>query len=424
VLTAAAQAALDEYDPLGRNRKPGSGGRTGLWVGVGLVLAMLAGGGLFLALRERGSATAAPLQAQVESTDTGGLAMTIAVPGQAVGTVVRYGHQQQTLDAQGRARFVLDDLGNRIGIIDLPIEIAPANASPSRRTARIVMAYRVDPDLTGLASDPPTLRLVFHVVPGARLEIDQHPIATDASGTGIATLEDEAPMPVDGPATRERTFHLHVRATDGTEANGTYTLRVPRSALALDRPVAPSTLTSADRLVVRGQAPGATRVTVNTVATPVQDGTFETTIALPSPGHVPLTVVAYSPTGAPASTHVDIERIASNDTGSLNRFLATNSASVADLAQGSLSAGRRLRLSGRVLGAPRDHEGAQTFQLIVNDRTCPGGRCLAWVDTEPGQTASADSTVDVVGFVTGRRTSVNANGERRSDPVIHAVVLR
>ena len=429
ILADGSRDSLDDYDPLGRNkRKPRTAGesssRTGLWIGVGVLVAAALGSAIWFGLRGRGTEAVAALQAQVEANEGGALAMTVAIPGQPAGTVVRYGRQEQHLDAQGRARFVLDDLGSRVGAIDLPIDVNAPNAAPSRRTARIVLAYRVDPDLAGLAGESPTLRLMFHVAPGSQLRVDGQTIATDATGAGAA-VEAVTPMPIDGPAVRERTLHVDVRGADGTAASGTYTLRVPRAQLTLDRPPIGSVTTSAERMVVRGNAAGASRLTVNGIAAAITNGTFETAISLPAPGHVPLDVVAYSTTAAPASAHIDVERIAATDRAAIDRFLATNTGTIAELAAGSLATGKRIHLSGHVLGAPRDHEGGRTFQLLVNDRGCPGGRCLAWVDTEPTTRAlAADAAVDVVGYVSGRRSSVTANGERRSDVVLHAVALR
>ncbi len=423
--TQMLSSVPDDYDPLGRKKKSATqgGARTGLWVVVGLVLAVTAGGAIWFALREHPAPVIPPLQAQIESTDAG-LAMTVSLPGQPAGTVVRYGQQRRTLDAQGHVRFSLDDIGTRVGTIDLPIDVTPPNAATTRRTARIVLAYRVEPDLAGLGAEPPTARLVFHVPPGAHLRIDGQPVATDASGNGAATLSTIAPIAVDGPAAHEQTLRVQVQAADGTAAEGSYSLRVPRTALALERPTEATVLTAAARFVVRGHAPQATRVTINGEPAVVQNGTFESVIPLPTPGRVPMDIVAFAAGAAPARMHLDIERVAPTDTAAFGRFLATSNAGIADLAGGTLVAGRRVHFTGRVLGAPREHESGQTFQLVVNDRACPGGHCLAWVDTEPGLAPATDAIADVIGTVTGRRTSVTAGGERRSDPVIHAAVVR
>ncbi|MEI8257731.1 MAG: hypothetical protein WCJ30_18805, partial [Deltaproteobacteria bacterium] len=386
-------------------------------------LAVTAGGVIWYAVRGRPLPPVAALQAQVAATDAG-LTMTVSLAGQPAGTVVQYGRQRQTLDSQGRVRFALDDLGSRVGTIDLPIDVTLPNAATTRRTARIVLAYRVEPDLSALATEPPTTRLLFHIVPGAQLRIDGQVVATDAAGNGIATLNTIAPLAIDGPAAFEQTLRVQVRAADGSSAEGSYALRVPRTALALERPEGTTLLTAAERLIVRGRAPQATRVTLNGAPAVVQNGTFEAVIPLPAPGRVPLDVVAFSPGGAPALAHVEIERVARTDTAAFDRFLATNSAGIAGLVSNSLATGQHVRFVGRVLGAPREHESGQTFQLVVNNPACRGGHCLAWVDTEPGLAPQADASADVIGTVTGRRTSFLAGGERRSDPVIHAAVVR
>lgn len=419
------QSADDDYDPLGRKRKsraPGTS-HTALWSTVGLSLTLAAGGATWLALRTRGTPAIPPVQAEVQSTETG-LAMTVALQGQPPGTVVQYAGQRQALDALGRARFTLGDLGTRIGTIDLPIDVTPPNAATTRRTARLVLAYRVEPDLSGLGAEPPTARLIFQVLPAAHLRIDGQTVATDALGHGVATLAAIAPLAADGPAAHEQTLHIQVQNADGTVAEGSYSLRMPRTALALERPVGTTAITTAPRFVVRGHAPQATRVTVNRAPAVVQNGAFEAMVPLSTPGRVPVDIVAFSPGSAPAQMHVDIDRVAATDTAAFTRFLASNGAGINSLATNSLMTGQRVQFAGRVPGAPREHESGQTFQLVVIDRRCPAGHCLLWVDTEPGVAPAEGASADVIGTVTGRRTSVMADGERRSDPVVHAVVVR
>jgi hypothetical protein len=393
-----------------------------------LFLALLAGvvvlGGTAGALLLRSKpAPEAPLQAQIQSGADGAMGMLVTVPGMPAGTVVRYAEQQQTLDAQGQARFALGSLSSRIGAIDLPIELAPPNAAPQQRTARIVLAWRVEPDLNNLAAERPGLQLLFHVVPGSQLLINDQPVATDrVSGIGAARIDNLAPMPLEGPDTLTSDYNVRVNAPDGTVATGVYQLRVPRTPLLLERPAAGPVTMAADRIVVRGRAPGAARVTVGGTAAELTGDAFTAIAPLPAVGPHVLDVVAYSRSGAPAVSRLTVERVA-NDRAAATRFLGGATAGTVEWARGGPAVHQRVRVRGRVLGTPREYEGGQTFQLVVSERGCDASRCLLWIDTEPGVTPAPNATLEIVGTVSGRRQAVTAGGERRSDPVIQAAFV-
>ena len=374
-----------------------------------------------VALRSRHSSSMAPLEARIVD-GVAGLTMVVAIPGLPAGTVVRCENQSHPLGAQGQAEFSLTTLQDRVGVVDVPIEVDPPNGEPQHRSARVVLGYRVDPDLSGLATDPPELRLMFRVVPGSRLSIDGQPVATDASGAGVATMQNFAPLSLDGPDTHQQSLHVQVTTPDGVTTSRVYELRVPRTALSVDRPVA-SELTSADRLVVRGRAPGSRTVSVNHVALPVVANAFETIVPLASLGPHALDIEAFSPNGAPALRHLEIERVAATDRASATRFVSTAPATMVDLAAGPAAIGRHIRLQGRMLGVPRPYQQGQTFQLVVNDRACGTTPCLVWIDLEPGQSPNPSGSIEVIGTVSGRRASETAGGAHRSDPVIDAAFL-
>lgn len=393
-----------------------------LVVGLATILTLVAAIGVWVILAARKNTSESPLQAQVQSQPDGTLTMLVTIPGMPAGTSVRYGNQTQTLDAQGQARFRLNELSNRVGTIELPLEIIPLNGKPQRRIAQIVLAYRVEPDLSNLAADRPGLRLIFHVVPGSRLVVNGQPVTTDPSlGVGAATIDNVAPLPVDGPDSLSSPFDVRVTAPDGTTATGVYHLRVPRTPLLVERPSQGHITTTADRVVLHGRAPGARRITLNGSPVPLEGHTFTTVVPVPTVGQHIWTLVAYSTSGAPALARITVERIAPNDRRAIARFLGASPAGAQQISTGTIPPGTHVRVRGRVLGAPREYEGGQTFQLVVTESPCQQSRCLVWIDTEPGVTVTDGTVVQVIGTVTGRRQAVTASGERRSDVVIHAV---
>lgn len=391
-------------------QKAGSGASILLAV---VVISVLVGGGVLigLALRKHPAST---LQAQFERSADGTRMLAIRVPQATVGAKIRY-QQQEYAITNGVAQLPGTVVGDRVGEIVLPVQIV-SNGESTASTATVVIAYLVRPILDGLAENPPVARLQIRVQPGARLMLDGQPVTTDASGVGLAAINDVRPLlATDAPL--RHNFAIRVQNSNGSVAEGQYAFELTRTALSIERPV-DHFATSSARAMVKVRAPGATSVFFNDQPATTHEGdVFSSAVAIGATGTTTVNVRALRAQFAPALAAVAIERVTDNAEG-IARFAATDSSPCAPIA-----AATRVRFSGRVLGEPRPRDGGSTFQLLVQDRRCAAATPI-WIDSEPDVTVRSGSTVQVFGTSTGTRTSVSTTGERRTDPVILAGIIQ
>jgi hypothetical protein len=290
------------------------------------------------------------------------------------------------------------------------------NGAESPRTVHIVVGYVVRPELEGLGDNPPIARLRVRVEPGARLAVDGQPVALDPQGAALVPIPSIRPLdPSQARATV--TVALRVTAADGVTTEGTYPLELPRAPFALERPAGGTLVTASARAAVAVRAPGATAVLIDGAAA-VRDGElFSSVVPVRESGASSVQVLVLRPRFAPATSTVTLERLAPGPAGLARLSPARGAPCV------SPTVGQVFSLAGRVVSAPRTYNGGVSFQLEVRDRRCPGRSAAVWIDAEPDASVRERATVRVTGRYTGSRTALTSSGERRTDPVLHAVVL-
>ena len=110
---------------------------------------------------------------------------------------------EHAVDAQGRVEFPITLPPDRVGFIDVPVEVVRAS-SVEARSMRFLVAWRAQTDLSKLGDDPPKIHIVFHVMRGSSLWIAGQQIRVSGE-TGIAELAGPPPSPAgEGDARRER----------------------------------------------------------------------------------------------------------------------------------------------------------------------------------------------------------------------------
>jgi Glucodextranase, domain B len=388
-------------------------GSTFGWILGGLLMigAVVGGGWLYLHRTQGPAALAATLRTQ----PGGAQVVSISLP-DAPGAKVRHNGIEHALDAQGRVEFPITLPADRVGYVDVPVELM-RGASVEPRLMRFLVAWRAETDLAKLGDDPPKIHIVFHVMRGSSLWIAGQSIRVSGE-VGIAELAGPAPSPAaDGDARRER-YPVRVVTPDGASIEEQYELRVPRTQLRVEDP--PRVLmTHEASVVVRGIAPTASRVRIGGQAATLANGRFSAVVPVTN-GSNSLDVVAYAPDGAPALVNLTVYRDVTADT-----YLTTGGGdrTVTALVTRPPPDGARLRVTGTVVGQVIEAPTGRTFQLVVENRACPGGRCTAWVDLPPAAQVNAGATVEVVGEIRGVRAYATQSGERRSDPVIQAVLI-
>ncbi len=341
--------------------------------------------------------------------------VSISLP-DAAGAKLRYNGAEHAVDAQGRAEFPVTLPADRVGYIDVPVEVV-RGASVEPRSMRFLVAWRAQTDLAKLGDDPPKIHIVFHVMRGSSLWIAGQQIRVSGE-TGIAELAGPAPSPAgEGDARRER-YPVRVVTPDGTSIEEQYELRVPRTQLRVDDP--PRVLMTREAsIAVHGSAPTASRVRIGGQAATLSAGQFSAVVPVTA-GSNSLDVVAYAPDGAPALVNLTVYRDVTPEA-----YLSSGGGdrSVAAIATRPPPEGARLRVTGTVVGNVIDAPTGRTCQIVVENRACPGGRCTAWVDLPPSVQVTPNAVVEVVGEIRGSRAYATQSGERRSDPVVLAVIV-
>lgn len=379
---------------------------------VAAVFAVLGIGGLTAGLLLRARQAAPPLNAFVSGTDGDHVTLTVAAP-EAAGARLRTQGQVVDIDAAGRATVRVP--ARAVGELRLPATLE-RSGNVEERELRYFIAWRVEPRFNELGGTPPRLLLEFHVPGDATLEVSRHPVRV-VNGVGIASIDASAPLSVqDLDGARRYTFPVRV-TRGGATTEGQYALRVRRTPLRVEEP-GRLTATATTMINVQGTAPRATRVTVGGANARVDGDRFTADVAL-VPGPNNIEVVAYAPGGVPASARLVVYQNVSPE--------AYLSAAMGDHGPSLLVAprdGARIQVRGTVLRAMEAGADGPTFQMLVADRACPGGQCVAWVDPPRRTAVRAGQQVLVTGELQRSRAYVAADGVRRSAPVVQALFVQ
>lgn len=381
-----------------------------------LAAALLVGGGVLVALNLRAKKNAAPLAAAFEAGADGARVLAVRVPDAPSNASLRFESQEVPI-RDGVARLPATVVGDRVGRVDLPVQIVGSNASPSPRTAQVVIGYVVRPELEGLGQNPPTARLSFRVPAGAQLKLDGQPVQTDAEGRGIAAINDLRPIPA-GETQLQHSFAIRVQSADGTVVEGTYRFELPRTNLAIERPSRLAIKTASARVAIRVRAAGASAVVIDGQPATRDGDAFVAAVDAPATSARTIEVRAFRAQFAPALATVEIERLTADARG-LARLAIVDSSVCAEGNDGS-----NVTVRGTVIGSPRQFNGGTTFQLVAQDRRCPRGSAPLWIDAEPDITVREGETLRVSGALSGTRTALTGNGERRTDRVLHAAIVQ
>ncbi|MEZ4409767.1 MAG: zinc ribbon domain-containing protein [Polyangiales bacterium] len=386
-----------------------------LLVGGALILIAAAAGG-YLAWK-RSSPLPPPLAASVRLLQGGVFEAEVHLDGATAGTKLRHAGVEHEVGADGVVRFPLQGVSpSQVGEVEAPVEIVHGGAV-ERRTLRFVIGYRVDVDLSHTADDPPRAHLNFRVPPGATLEVAGQSIRV-SGGVGIAAIPVSSPIPLDAPdPVRRERYSVSVRTARGERIEGSYELRLRRAELRITAPGALSLARQA-MVTVRGHAQGATRVRVGAAAATVRDGVFEAEVAAPDTVNQ-VEVTAWAPGFAPASTRITVYRGITADA-----YLASGGGDRGVLAIATTPPpAARTRFRGQVLVPTTPGIEVPTAQVLVQDRRCPEGRCVVFVELPSGVSLREREAVDVVGETHGARGYLTPSGERRSAAVVRALLV-
>jgi hypothetical protein len=393
------------------------GAPMGLVVALMIVGALALGAAIWLGLKvvggERTGSRLAVTVARSPAEDQALLELTLTpfTPG----TEVELLGQKKAVDA-GRVRFELAMQSLAVGPNDIPVTIHDPGGNEVEQV-RVVLRYRVRPDLSGLAGATASYALVFEVVPGARVEVDGRPLAPDAQGK-LVYVVPLAQALANGPS---HTVEFRVVPTEGAPEVGRVTTTLPVSTLTVDRP-ADGAVVEADSIECAGATDAGATLTINGQVVTLTGDRFLHRVALPEHKDYTLEIVAVAPGKAPTTLRRAVRRVESLQ-AEIAAFAATvdRALTYARVSTNpSIYRGQHARFLGKVFNA-RTEAGETTLQILLHTRDCPEGmRCSLWVSYRGETDARIGDWVDVLGTLDGEQSYQTTRGERLTVPKIDA----
>lgn len=390
---------------------------------TGLVVALMVLGGLALAAaivvgvmvigKGEGSARLAVTVARSPGEDQALLDLTL-VPF-TPGTQIELLGQTKPVEA-GRVRFELPMQSLAVGPNDIPVTIREHDGDTVEHV-RVVLRYRVRPDLSGLTASPPSYALLFEVVPGARVEVDGAALSPDPQGKLVHTVPLAQAL-ASGPA---HTVEFRVLAGQEAPEVGRVTTTLPVSTLTVDRP-ADGAVVEADAIECAGAADAGATLTINGQVVPLTGDRFLHRVALPERKDYTLEIIASAPGKAPTTLHRAVRRVASLQ-AEIDAFAATVDRALVYArvsTNPTIYRGQHARFTGKVFNA-RTEAGVTTLQVLLHSRDCPEGmRCSLWAVYRGETDARIGDWVDVLGTLDGEQSYQTTRGERLTVPKIDA----
>jgi hypothetical protein len=336
-------------------------------------------GGIVLAILWRGSP---PITGQPRATPEGRDVLHLLCDPKSCkdGTVVTLDGAKATF-AQGEADLTLAT-PLHVGDNDLRLAVdRPGMGRDETVKLLVPVAYRVSADVSTMSGPKPAITIRVSAQAGADVTVDGKPVSLDASGAAAYVIDESAAT--EGPADESRVVSIDVPytvATQGRTDKGTVSARVAVAPLRVDAPGVRA-FVEEDRTIIAGRAAKGATVTVDgNPVTLAADGSFTTTVPLPSPGDRTIDVRGGSTGPAPMSprtVHVVVTRVTSLADAAKTFEQQKTIGYDAAMANITGSAGQPIVVEGAVVESRGS--GPKTIVLVDDRRGCAKGPCLTRV---------------------------------------------
>jgi hypothetical protein len=340
-----------------------------------------------------------------------GETLQVQVPSAEPGVKVRFLGAEQELRG-GVASFPLAADALALGDNELTIGVVHGGDVESS-SVRLHVAYRARVDLAGLSREQPSLDVVIEALPGSKVQVDDKPLALDASGHGKRSY------PIEAQAGTKLAFAARYRIVppDGAAAEGSLALNLPVSSLQIDRP-GTSVTTDQASIEVAGAVEVGAHVSIDGQAIKVNEGRFLHRVRLPKSGEHTIHVLARVAGKAPRAVDVQVTRVADLALAAAS-FKVDASLTYARIAQNpAIYRGQNVSFDGRVYNVEVKGS-ASHLQMLVRD--CPSAqRCPLWVELAQATDATVDSWVRVLGTVAGEQQFRSERGQVHTVPSVKA----
>jgi hypothetical protein len=325
------------------------------------------------------------------------------------GTIATLGALKTTFAAGAADLTLAEPL--HIGDNDLALQIERPGLGRNEAVKMVVpVAFRVHADITTMTAAHPSITVRAEALPGSDVHIDGKPVKLDANGIGSYAVDETAAT--DGAADESRTIAVevpYVVVPKGAAAqNGTVSARLAVAPLRVDAPGTRGVVEE-DHVLVAGRAAKGANVTVDgTPAAVAADGSFESTVALPSLGDRTIDVRGGTPVLMPRTMHVALRRVRSLAEEAKAFEAQPTIGYAAAVADPKAAAGQAIVLEGEVFESRGS--GHRTLVLLDNRRGCASGAsCIAKVVIGREMKLTRGENWRAYGTVTGG--SPNASGQ-------------
>lgn len=308
---------------------------------------------------------------------------------------------QMTTFTSGKAIVNLADplkVGNNSLSISL---LKPGDNRAETLELMVPVQFRISGDLSGLANEPPTVRVSIQAIPGTTVVLDGSALKLDAGGTGEYTIDVSKEL--SGEATSVETFEKKVPYTitppNASPEKGEVTMRASITPLTLDAP-GPSIVIDKANFMLAGRTQKGGSVSVAGRAITVDPtGRFAQLMSVSSAGETTIVVRGSAKDLAPRLVPVRIRRVESlaDETA---RLMGESRTPFGDFtADIEKSRGKSVLFDAVVVEARTDSH--TTVMLLNVTSGCPDETCLARVIYGAKLSLKKDQAVTVSGTVAG-----------------------
>lgn len=265
----------------------------------------------------------------------------------------------------------------------------------------VPIAYRIRPDLSGLAGTPPSVKILVDALKGTKVLVEGQPVALGADGKGAHVIDvtSECSGAAAEVKTIDRKVSYEITPGNGQTDRGTVTIKVGVMPLILESPRSNSVIDSPNFLIAGRTLKGAVVDIAGTQIPAGADGSFARKIRIDQMGPATVQVRATAKDQAPRIVSFTVDRVSDLE-ASARQFSATAKVDVPSLmADAKALAGKPVVLTGEVLDSRV--QGYETVVLFDAQEGCRKTPCLVRVVRGGNDPLPKGQKLRVFGYVVG-----------------------
>jgi hypothetical protein len=349
----------------------------------------------------------APLRAEARVDATGTDTLHITCTTCPDGTELRIGDAKAKVASQAADIALAAPLGVGENVFTVDVD-RPANARDEKVSLIVKIGYRIRPDLSGLDSDRPVLRILVDGAPLAKMVIDGKPLDLGQDGRGSYDIDitSDCTGPSDETKTLERSVPYSVAGSTGAAEQGSVGLRVAVTPLHIDVPSTHGVI-EGERFLLGGRTGRGGRLLAGGEPIPVAaDGSFSRPMPAKTLGDNTLSLRATVPGLAPRIASVRVKRV-EKLSDEARAFTASAPLPFSELAADvNKHVGEPIVLSGDIVEARQ--QGSKNVALLDVQKGCSRPPCVARVVLSASDAVVRGDRLQVFGHVT---RAISAKGE-------------